>query len=152
VNLNRKLIEDICIKRQQKAKMKNVFLKISGIPYGKKKVRGNVGAPKAWSCAIIEQTKHLEKIKEPCVLYVVFYLPKNKYPKDLPHGSDLDNLLKRFFDALNETIFSGIEGKDSCVIELKVKKEQVGSDNEAGVLLKVAPVKKGGVPIFFEEL
>ncbi len=123
--------------------MKNISLKILGIPYGKSKVRGNVCAPKDWSRAIIEQTKHLEKIKEPCFLEVTFYLPKNKYPKDLPHGSDLDNLLKRFFDALNETIFSEIEGKDSCVIELKAKKEPVSSGNEAGALLKVISANFG---------
>ena len=46
--------------------MKNISLEIAGIPYGKNKVKGNVDAPKKWSSAIIEQTKYLEKIKEPC--------------------------------------------------------------------------------------
>ena len=122
--------------------MKNISLKISGIPYGKSKVRGNVGAPKDWSRAIIEQTKHLEIIKEPCFLDVTFHLPKSKYPKDLPHGSDLDNLLKRFFDALNETIFSEIEGRDSCIIELKAKKKLVNSDEEAGASLNILTVSR----------
>lgn len=117
--------------------MKATTIKISGIPYGKNKVRGDVEAPKRWSAAIIEQTRHLSKIREACIMDVIFYLPNNKFPKDLPYGSDLDNLLKRFLDALNETIFSEIEGKDSCVIELKAKKVLVSSDDKAGALLQV---------------
>ena len=108
--------------------MKIVTLKISGIPYGKNKVQGDVKAPKRWSSAIIEQTRHSCKVREICILDVTFFLPENKFPKDLPYGSDLDNLLKRFLDALNETIFSEIKGKDSCVVELKAKKVLVNSN------------------------
>jgi Holliday junction resolvase RusA-like endonuclease len=68
-------------------------------------------------------------------------LPPNKLPKDLPYGPDLDNLMKRLADALNETIFSETEGKDSCVIELNVMKTRVESENEAGALLEVLPIK-----------
>ncbi len=45
---------------------------------------------------------------------------------------DLDNLLKRFFDALKETVFRDVPGKDGCVIELDSRKEGVQSDAEAG--------------------
>jgi hypothetical protein len=53
----------------------------------------------------------------------------------LPYGSDLDNLLKRFQDALNETIFSEAKGKDSCIISLTASKIKVSSAKEAGTFI-----------------
>ena len=84
--------------------MDYIQLKISGIPFGKIKSRGDKNAPKKWSQNIIEKTKLLPKVKEACILKVTFLLPPNKFPKDFPYGPDLDNLIKRFNDALNETI------------------------------------------------
>lgn len=71
---------------------------------------------------------------------VTFLLPPNKFPSDFPHGPDLDNLLKRFMDALNDTVFSDTPGGDSCVVMLTVMKTKVSSDAEAGVHLEVLPV------------
>jgi hypothetical protein len=48
---------------------------------------------------------YLPRISEVCILKVTFLLPPDKYPKNLPYGPDLDNLLKRFLDLLNETVF-----------------------------------------------
>ena len=121
--------------------MKHIYTKISGIPYGQRKARGRQDTPKQWSKQIIDQTKDLPKIKEACILKVTFLLPRDKYPKDLPYGSDLDNLLKRFQDALNETIFSEAKGKDSCIISLTATKVKVNSAKEAGALLEVIPIK-----------
>jgi len=121
--------------------MNYVSVRVSGVPYGKNKTRGNVAAPGEWSRAVIEQTRHLPKVKEECILKVTFLLPPNKFPDDLPYGPDLDNLMKRFADALNETIFSETTGKDSCVIALSAMKTRVESVDEAGALVEVLPVK-----------
>jgi len=75
------------------------------------------------------------------VLKATFLLPPDKFPTDLPYGLDLDNLLKLFLDALNETIFSEAKGKDSCVISMTVMKTMVPSNKEAGVHLEILPVK-----------
>ena len=121
--------------------MKHISHKILGVPYGKTKTRGDISAPDKWTQAIIDQTKHLTKVTDACILRVTFLLPPNKFPADLPYGPDLDNLIKRFCDALNETIFSETQGKDSCVIEMSVIKTKVDSDAEAGALIEVLPIK-----------
>ena len=121
--------------------MEFISVKIEGIPYGKNKTRGDTDAPKKWSEAVIEQTKDLPKIKEACIVNLIFLLPQNKFPRDFPFGPDMDNLLKRFFDALNETIFSEAEGKDSCVISLNTTKVKVENDEQAGARLEIIPVK-----------
>lgn len=120
--------------------MKYINQNISGIPYGRNKNRGDIQAPKKWTEAVIVQTMSLPKITEACILRVTFLLPPNKFPKDLPYGPDLDNLMKRFSDALNETIFSDTEGKDSCIVEMSIMKTKVDSEAEAGALLEVLPV------------
>ena len=75
-------------------------------------------------------------------LYYSCNLPasKDKYPPDFPYGPDLDNLMKRFCDALNTIIFSNTRGKDSCIIEMSVMKTKVNSETEAGALLEVLPI------------
>ena len=120
--------------------MTHLYLRITGIPYGKDKRRGNIKAPAEWTNDVKRQTKDLPKVKNACILKVTFLLPADKYPKDLPFGSDLDNLLKRFLDALNSTIFSETIGGDSCVVSMFVSKTKVASANEAGALLEVLPV------------
>ncbi len=121
--------------------MKHISYRISGVPYSRSKKRGDTQAPKKWTQAVIEQTKHLPKVTEACILRVTFLLPPNKFPKDFPYGPDLDNLMKRLSDALNQTIFSDTEGKDSCVVEMSVMKTMVESEAEAGTLLEVLPIK-----------
>jgi len=121
--------------------MKYISHKILGVPYGKTKTRGDISAPDKWTQAIIDQTKHLMKVTDACILRVTFLLPPNKFPADFPYGPDLDNLIKCFCDALNETIFSETQGKDSCVIEMSVIKTKVDSDAEAGALIEVLPIK-----------
>ena len=76
-----------------------------GIPYGKRKGRGDVGAPAKWAEAVVRQTRRLPKVDGPCMLRVTFLLPPDKFPADLPFGMDLDNLLKGFLDPLGETVF-----------------------------------------------
>ena len=120
--------------------MTPTYLKISGVPYSRSKVRGNLSAPKAWTAAVIKQTRALPKIKEACIVKLTFLLPPNKFPSDCPYGPDLDNLLKRFMDALNETIFSEAPGKDSCVLSITVSKAKVKSEEQSGALLELLPV------------
>jgi Holliday junction resolvase RusA-like endonuclease len=121
--------------------MKHFSVKITGVPYSRNKTRGNVAAPKLWSQTVIEQTQSLPKVTEACVVRITFLLPPDKFPTDLPYGPDLDNLTKRFFDALNQTIFSDAKGKDSCVVEVSVMKTKVDIDRDAGALLEVLPIR-----------
>jgi len=114
---------------------------IRGVPFSKNKSRGNLDAPARWKASVIEQTLHQPRVTDACVLKATFLLPPDKFPTDLPYGSDLDNLLKLFLDALNETIFSEAKGKDSCVISMTVMKTMVPSNKEAGVHLEILPVK-----------
>jgi len=120
--------------------MKHLSHLISGVPYSRSKARGDTDAPNRWTDAVIEQTRHLPKVTEACILRVTFLLPPNKFPTDLPYGPDLDNLMKRFSDALNQTIFSETEGKDSCVVEMSVMKTRVDSESEAGAIIEVLPI------------
>lgn len=113
---------------------------IRGVPYSRFKRRGRIKAPAAWSESIVSQTRGLPKVKEACILKVTFLLPHDKFPADLPYGPDLDNLLKRLLDALNQTIFSEARGRDSCVVSLHVMKTEVSSDAEAGVHVEVLPI------------
>lgn len=116
-----------------------IKLKIKGVPYAQNKSQGNREACKKWSLDVIEQTKNELKVKDACNLKVTFLLPPDKYPADLPYGSDLDNLLKRFMDALEKTIFSEVQGGDSCVISINAIKTKVNSYEDAGALLEVLP-------------
>ena len=112
---------------------------IKGVPYCRNKTRGDTNAPARWTESVAEQTKDLPKITSPCLMKVTFFLPANKFPSDLPHGPDLDNLLKRFMDALKKTVFSEAEGCDSCVVAITATKTKVGSDSEAGAHLEILP-------------
>lgn len=116
---------------------------IKGVPYSRFKRRGRIEAPAAWSQLVIDQTRDLPKVREACILKVTFLLPEDKFPTDLPYGPDLDNLLKRLLDALNETIFLYARGHDSCVIALTVMKTKASSDVESGVHIEVLPVNVG---------
>jgi Holliday junction resolvase RusA-like endonuclease len=77
-----------------------------------------------------------------CRLRVTFFLPADKYPADLPYGMDLDNLLKRFFDALQTTVFLNVQGKDSCVTELEARKVPVQSADDAGAELEIVELDR----------
>ncbi|HMB74704.1 MAG TPA: hypothetical protein VKQ06_14105 [Gammaproteobacteria bacterium] len=81
----------------------------------------------------MEKTKGLHKVTGPCLLRVTFRLPKEKFHDKNPFGTDLDNLLKRFLDALGETVFCEAPGKDACVVTLEATKVLVTNPSEAGV-------------------
>jgi Holliday junction resolvase RusA-like endonuclease len=117
-------------------------LHIVGIPYGKLKVRGDLTAPRRWTQAVVDQTSAASPISGPCHLRVIFFLPPNKYPADLPFGPDLDNLLKRLFDGLNRTIFRQVPGLDSCILTLSASKVAISQVADAGVEIEVttAPI------------
>ena len=119
--------------------MSYINIKICGVPYAKDKTRGNVDGPKIWTSQIIDQTRGLPTVDGPCVLRVTFLMPPDKYPKDFPYGPDIDNYLKRFQDALNETIFKNAPGGDSCIILLEASKVRVASNEEAGAHLEILP-------------
>lgn len=113
--------------------------RIKGTPYGKKKVRGDVGAPPKWTDAVVRQTRRLPKVDGPCMLRVTFLLPPDKFPADLSYGSDVDNLLKRFLDALGKTVFKNALGGDSCVMSLEVSKTRVEPPAAPGAQLEILP-------------
>jgi Holliday junction resolvase RusA-like endonuclease len=110
---------------------------IVGIPYSQNKVKGDIGGCARWSQVIIDSTKSLPKLKPPYRIDITFILPGSKYPKDHPYGSDLDNLTKRLFDALNNTIFSEAPGKDGSVIKMIVSKRKAVKDKPTGALIIV---------------
>jgi len=120
--------------------MKYIQKKVIGIPYGKNKARGNTEAPKIWTDAVIQQTHDLSKISDACIFKVTFYLPPEKFPTDFPYGPDLDNLLKRFLDALNHTVFSESKGKDSCIISINATKTKAESENDCGASFEILPI------------
>ena len=108
-------------------------LRIRGIPYPKLKSTGNIDGRLKWTATVVEKTKGMRKVSGPCLLRVTFRLPKDKFHEKNPFGTDLDNLLKRFLDALSETVFSEAPGKDACVVTLEATKVLVKNSNEAGV-------------------
>ena len=120
--------------------MTYISLMIRGVPYSRVKSRGDKKAPGRWSDAVVEQTRGLPCVKEACLVKVTFLLPPDKFPADYPYGPDLDNLLKRFMDALNATVFSAAKGKDSCIVSMTVLKARVASPKDAGAHLEVMPV------------
>ena len=113
--------------------------KVLGIPCGHLKPGGDQRAAPAWSAAIVACTSALPKVSTPCLLRVTFLLPPEKFPKDHPFGSDLDNLLKRFNDALVQTVFSGAPGQDGCVVAIEATKVRVASRDEAGAEFSILP-------------
>lgn len=117
---------------------------INGIPYSKRKTRGDVSAPEKWSDEIIKQTKSLPRISQACLLRVTFRLPRDKFPRDCPFGSDLDNLLKRLLDGLKQTVFCNAPGTDSCVISLEATKVLVDDSPGADVEILPMSVPDGG--------
>lgn len=109
---------------------------IPGIPYAQQKTKGNLEAPEAWSQAIRDATVNLTPLRDgPVQLNALLLLPPDKYPADLPHGPDLDNLLKRLLDALSETVLHELPGRDSAIEAINVRKQRVKEANEAGVFL-----------------
>lgn len=120
--------------------MNYISATISGVPYAKQKSRGDTGAPERWSDAVRTQTRHLPRVREACIVKVTLLLPPDKFPTDFPYGPGLDNLLKRFMDALSETVFSEAHGGDSCVLSISVAKARVASPSLAGAHIEIVPV------------
>jgi Holliday junction resolvase RusA-like endonuclease len=115
---------------------------ITGVPYAQKKTKGNGTAPEIWSRAVVAQTSNLIKVRHPCLVRVTFRLPPNKFPTDHPYGPDLDNLLKRFFDALIETVFSDAPGHDGVAVSIEATKVKVPSESESGADLEIIEIMK----------
>ncbi len=108
-------------------------IKVRGVPYPHVKATGNVAGRKVWTDAIVEKTQHLRKVKGPVLVKVTFRLSREKFHDSNPFGTDLDNLLKRFFDALGRTVFSEAPGKDACVVAIEAAKVLVHNPSESGV-------------------
>lgn len=89
---------------------------------------------------MINQTLSEPQIKDVCVLKATFFLPKDKFTQSYKFGNDPDNLLKRFLEALNKTIFSDAPGKDFRIISMYVAKIKVSDSEKAGVHLEILPV------------
>lgn len=119
--------------------MRYTSVLIKGVPYSQVKSRGKTEAAQEWTDAVIEQTRHLPRVSDACLLKVTFLLPPDKFPTDFPYGPDLDNLLKRFLDALGQTLFSATAGGDSCIVSIHALKTRVDSPEKAGAHLEVLP-------------
>ncbi|MBI2857748.1 MAG: RusA family crossover junction endodeoxyribonuclease [Chloroflexi bacterium] len=110
---------------------------IEGVPYCQDKAKGNKDAAQRWTEAVRQQTSNLPRMKSACRAQVEFDLPADKYPTDHPNGPDLDNLLKRLFDALNSTVFSEAQGKDGCVVKLTARKRRVSETKPTGARIRL---------------
>ena len=108
-------------------------IRVRGVPYPQSKATGNVEGRLHWSDKVVEKTSGLRKVTGPCLLRVTFKLPSDKFNGKNPYGTDLDNLLKRFLDALSKTVFSDAPGQDACVVSLEASKVHVQNPKEAGV-------------------
>jgi len=117
--------------------MRSIRCSIRGIPHSQDKPRGDPTGPPAWTDAIVAQTGHLPRVTGPCIVRVTFLLPPNKFPDDHPFGNDLDNLLKRFCDALKLTVFRDAPGTDGCIVALEATKARVEAVAEAGAELEI---------------
>ena len=115
-----------------------VDLFIEGIPYGQRKPRGDIEAPDRWTEAVKQATKNLPRVKDRCYMIVVFVLHEDTCPPDYPDGSDLDNLMKRLLDALNDTVFSEVKGKDGSVVQLVVSKRKAIQNEPTGARVIIA--------------
>jgi Holliday junction resolvase RusA-like endonuclease len=93
-----------------------------------------------WTDKIVEKTANLKKITGPCLLRVTFKLPQGKFNVSNPFGTDIDNLLKRFLDALSRTVFSDAPGKDACIVSLDATKVLTQNPSEAGVDGEIIPI------------
>jgi Holliday junction resolvase RusA-like endonuclease len=71
-------------------------------------------------------------MKGPCKLEVEFILPRDRFPNDHPFGSDLDNLLKRFQDALGKTVLREAPGQDGAITELVARKRKAAPGEATG--------------------
>jgi Holliday junction resolvase RusA-like endonuclease len=110
---------------------------IPGIPYGPDKVRGDTDAPERWKAAVRQHTSGLPSVRGPCLLRVTFLLPPSKFPGDHPFGSDLDNLLKLFGDALQDTVLRDAPGKDGAIVSVEAAKARVASEAESGAQFEI---------------
>ena len=108
-------------------------IRVRGVPYPQSKATGNVEGRLHWSDKVVEKTSGLRKVTGPCLLRVTFKLPSDKFNGKNPYGTDLDNLLKRFLDALSKTVFSDAPCQDACVVSLEASKVHVQNPKEAGV-------------------
>jgi Holliday junction resolvase RusA-like endonuclease len=113
--------------------IKALRFRIRGVPYPHTKVTGNIEGRNKWTEAIVAKTEKLQKINGPCLVRVTFSLSREKFHDGNPFGTDLDNLLKRFFDALGRTVFSEAPGKDACVVAIEAAKVLVLNPSESGV-------------------
>lgn len=113
--------------------IKSQRIRVRGVPYPQTKATGNVVGGTVWTEAIVNATQNLRKVKGPVLVRVSFKLAKDKFHDVNPYGTDLDNLLKRFFDALSKTVFSEAPGKDACVVAVEAAKVLVQNPSESGV-------------------
>ena len=113
--------------------IKSQRIRVRGVPYPQIKATGNVEGRRVWSEAIVKATKNLRKVSGPVLVRVTFKLAKDKFHDANPFGTDLDNLLKRFFDALSQTVFSEAPGKDACIVAIEAAKVLVQNPSESGV-------------------
>jgi hypothetical protein len=123
--------------------MRSIRCSIRGIPFGQDKPRRDQAGPPARSDAVVAPTSTLPKVVRPCIPRVTFLLPPNKFPDDHPFGNDLDNLLKRFCDAIKQTILSDAPGTYGPIIALEATKTRVDGPPNAGAELEIIELPVG---------
>jgi hypothetical protein len=112
---------------------------ITGEPFGKPYQGKRKDEPAKWDAKIQAATLNWPKVDNACLLRVSFLLPPDKFADPALLGPDLDNLLKRFLDALKTTVFAK-PSDDSFVVSIEAAKTRVGSISEAGAQLEIVPL------------
>jgi Holliday junction resolvase RusA-like endonuclease len=67
-------------------------------------------------------------------------MPGDKFPPDHLYGNDLDNLVKRFCDALKTTVLADAPGQDGAIVMLEAAKARVDRPEEAGARFEIIEV------------
>ena len=105
---------------------------IEGTPYPKNKVKGDLEAPKRLGECITQCTQHRQKLYGSVSRTMKFILPENYSAKCHAYEKDLDNLLKRFQDALSTTVLSEADGKDGAIVKLIASKRPAQGSEPTG--------------------
>jgi Holliday junction resolvase RusA-like endonuclease len=114
---------------------------IAGVPSAQSKTKGRLGGPKKWTEAIIRATFSSPVVQGPGSVNVTLLLPPEVFPTNLPFGTDLDNLLKRLFDALCQTVLRATSGKDSSIVEMVARKKKVAAGGPTGAMLLIRQIE-----------
>ena len=114
-------------------------MSVSGKPRAVTTERKKKPALEAWKDTVRKATAGESRMTGLCQVHVDFVLPRGSYRtanRQMPYGSDVDNLAAAVLDALKEYVVPEPAG-DGAVMELLATKREAGEGEEPGVLIVV---------------